>query len=151
MTPEAQDLKIWESAKIAETEPSWTVPWLFDGSIIYICTVVKIEEIFITGAAGIQLAIFDIVCTFWQTAALVLPNTDTLAMARYHCELHDNVSHSLCGGAWKGQHLEIPAILKPWLARTLCMLQHDEESREELRCITLPDHLLPLGMHLKLL
>jgi hypothetical protein len=151
MSPEAQDLKFWESAKIAHTQPLWTVPWLFDGSKILICTAKKIEGIFITSTAEIQLGIFDVMCTFWQTAALFLGDTDTLAMARYHCELHDNVSRSLCSGAWKSQSVEIPATLKPWLARTLCMLQHDEESREKFRSIKLPYHRLLLGMQLKLL
>lgn len=152
MSPEDQDLKFWEAAKISNSQPLWTAPWLFDGSKLYICTSEVIEEVLITSTAEIELAIFDVICLFWQTIALMLKtDTYTWTMARYHCDLHDDVSRRLCGGAWKGQHSEIPASLRPWLARTLFMHQHDEESREAFRSVKVPEYLLPFGRHLKLL
>lgn len=148
MIPNHLDRKLWEKARTSaiDTEP---VSWFFDHTLFNI-TVADLTGIMtyqLGPRAFKELAIFDIMATFWESLPPAGKEKQIVTLVLYHKllrqavtqELHSQLqpTKSTSGG---------PSILQAWLERTLCLLGHEYGDKKLLREFNYPSCLIDNSM-----
>ena len=138
-----EDLELWEST---ETSPKlFNDLWRFGVDQLHICKENRVIVLGLEAPVHMELALFDAFYSFWATipvlAAGKILNDETQATIRYHGRLHAALTRTLLKSM--DQRLgATPPLLHPWLKRTLCLLNHDVESRNRFMQVNCPSHLL---------
>ena len=149
---ETEDMRIWTQSETDKTNYRGT-QWLFGPGVLYICEEEEILTIQVNSQVHSELALFDMMCTFWRMAPF-LAEHHTLdlhfrRMTQYHSILHDKVTRVL-KDAGPNEHDRSPLLLCPWLRRSLFRYQHDDESRKKLQDISVPAYLVNSGAFLRI-
>jgi len=138
-----EDLELWEST---ETSPkSVHGLWRFGVDQLHICKEDGVTVLDLEASVHMELALFDAFYSFWATVPILaegkILDDETQATIRYHGRLHASLTRTLVKS--RGQRLgATPPLLHPWLKRTLCLFNHDVESRKRFMQISCPSHLL---------
>jgi hypothetical protein len=148
-TPDAGDMRLWKEAKtLAVDSESGIISWFFD-TVLSTITVVSCKAIEVRQVSSRvfkELAVFDIMATFWESLQPAEKDGQMANLTLYHKLLRQAATYELCN-----QHLGVtcilnsPSILQPWLKRTLCLLGHDDSSRKLLESFQYPPYLLDDG------
>jgi len=148
MNPNQLDRRLWEKAKTSaiEMEP---VSWFFDHILLNI-TVADLTGIAIYQLgprAFKELAIFNIMATFWESLPPAEKDRQITILMLYHKLLRQAVTQEL------QNQLQSPtftgagsSILQPWLERTLCLLGHESGAKKLLREFNYPRYLVNNSM-----
>jgi hypothetical protein len=137
------DLELWEST---ETSPKLAHElWRFEVDRLHICKEDGVIVLDVEAPVHMELALFNTIYSFWATVPILaggkILNDKTQATIRYHGRLHTKLTRALLKS--RGQRLcATPPLLHPWLKRTLCLFQHDIESRNGFMQVNCPSHLL---------
>jgi hypothetical protein len=138
-----EDLELWEST---ETSPKLAHElWRFGVDQLHICKEDEVIVLDLEAPVHMELALFNTIYSFWATVPILaggkILNDEAQATIRYHGRLHAKLTKAL--PKYRGQRLcATPPFLHPWLKRTLCLLQHDVESRKRFMEVNCPSHLL---------
>jgi hypothetical protein len=130
MDYEKEDLAIWENSRM-NLQPRHEV-LLFGLDRLYICKEAEISEISLDRRALLEIALFNLFCTFWR-AVSNLPKDKALdeelqSLIGYHLRLQEKVVQALSDS--KESQQRVSALLQPWLRRTLWLFNHDDRSRK---------------------
>ncbi len=148
MIPNHLDRRLWEKAKISaiETDP---ISWFFDHTLFNI-TVVDLTGITIYRLgprAFKELAIFDIMATFWESLPPAEKDRRIVTLMLYHKLLRQAATQELHNQLQPiTSTIPGPSILQPWLERTLCLLGHEYGDRKLLRKFNYPSYLVNHSM-----
>jgi hypothetical protein len=138
-----EDLELWEST---ETSPKLVHElWRFGVDQLHICKEDEIIVLDLEAPVHLELALFNTFYSFWDTVPILaegkILNDEAQATVRYHRHLHAKLTRALLKS--RGQRLRAtPPFLLPWLKRTLCLFQHNIESRKRFMQVNCPSHLL---------
>lgn len=140
-----EDLELWEST---ETSPKLAHElWRFGvaSDQLHICKEDGVIILDLEAPVHMELALFNTIYSFWTTVPILaggkILNNEVQATIRYHGHLHAKLTRELLKS--RSQRLrETPPFLHPWLKRTLCLFQHDVESRKRFMQVNCPPHLL---------
>lgn len=138
-----EDLELWEST---ETCPkSRHELWRFGVEKLHICKEDGVVVLDLEVLVHMELALFYTFYSFWATVPILakglILSDEAQAAIRYHGRLHAAITRILLKS--KSQRLSAtPPLLQPWLKRTLCLFQHDIESRKRFMQVNFPSRLL---------
>jgi hypothetical protein len=150
-TADAIDMRLWEEAKTPGIgrEP---ISWFFANSPFTVMVVAsKGAEIRrVTPRSFMELAIFDLMATFWESVTPVAKNGQVAALITYHELLRRWATDELLNQPQGVTRTHTsPSALHPWLKRTLCLLGHDEGARSLFEGLNYPTYLLDDGAFYK--
>lgn len=140
---EREDLELWNST---ETSPMLAHElWRFGVDQLHICKEDEVIVLDLEALVHLELALFNTIYSFWATVPILaggkIMNDEAQATIGYHGRLHAKLTRALL--KYRGQRLPAtPPLLHPWLKRTLCLLQHNVESRKRFMQVNCPSHLL---------
>ena len=148
----ALDINLWEEAKKkkSEIDPE-QISWFFADAPLSVTLVVRkgVEALRVCPRAFIELAIFDIMATFWESLPLGQKNKQIVPVIHYHQLLRRVATDELLNLLRGKAHIHgTPSILHPWLKRTLCLLGHDDGARKHFNAFNYPPCLLDGGVFL---
>ena len=140
-----EDLELWEST---ETSPKLAHElWRFGVDQLHICKEDGVIALDLEAPVHTELALFNTIYSFWAAVPILargtgkILNDEAQATIRYHDRLNAKLTRALLKSS--GQRLcATPPLLHPWLKRTLCLFQHDVESRKRFMQVNCPSHLL---------
>jgi hypothetical protein len=140
------DEDLWGQAKTVQLKQEH-IPWFFYPGTqdkIRVGSYGGTQAHSVTHRAFLELAVFDTVAAFWESFSQ--PQVySTMVLTSYHKLLRRSVTKELMPPTNPTEMVRCPLILQPWLKRTLCLLSHDEESRNLVEIYGYPTHLLDDG------
>ncbi|KAF8803049.1 cysteine proteinase [Phlegmacium glaucopus] len=138
-----EDFELWDSKETFPTSPHQL--WRFGAEQLHICQEDGIIVLDLGAIVHMELALFNTFYSFWATVPVLMEekflNDEVQATIRYHRRLHAAITGTLLKSKSRPLSATLP-LLQPWLKRTLCLFQHDVESRKRFAQVNCPSHLL---------
>jgi hypothetical protein len=139
------DRRLWEQAKTPAIELD-PMSWFFDHTLFNI-TVVDLTGVVMVPQLSPrvfkELAIFDIMATFWESLPLAEKDRRIVTLMQYHKLLRRATTDELCNKSQQVSSTSTgPSILQPWLERTLCLLGHENGDTKLLKEFNYPHYLV---------
>jgi hypothetical protein len=137
------DLRLWKEAKTSTVDIE-LITWFFtDPSHITVTDCKGVKVFNVETRTFMELAIFDIMTTFWESLPAAQQHKLIGRVTIYHKLLRRSVTNDLITQL---EAQRTPFILHSWLKRTLCLLGHDSAARRHLQGLHYPSCLLDYGM-----